>query len=379
MDDLNFFKGRRVFITGHTGFKGAWLTFWLLRRGALVTGFSLDVPTSPSLFESLGLATDIQHITGDIRDAQYLSNVLEGEQPEIVFHLAAQPLVRRSFQHPKETFDINVGGTVNLLEAVRRTESVRAVICATSDKCYDQHGWEWGHREIDPLGGTDPYSASKAAAELVAAAYRESFFVSPESVANGVGLATVRAGNVIGGGDWAPDRLVPDCIRALMAEEPILVRHPEAIRPWQHVLEPLAGYLLLACRLWDQPEKYSGPWNFGPRPDSAWTVVDLVHEIIRLWGHGAWQGAESRARLREAASLRLCSDKAMSLLPWCPQWNLLAALRGTIDWYRLFYWQGARVELRELCDRQIDQYEARRARFESFNKRIGRNEPAPIS
>jgi len=377
MDDLNFFKGRRVFITGHTGFKGAWLTFWLLRRGALVTGFSLDVPTSPSLFESLGLARDIQHITGDIRDAEYLSNVLEGEQPEIVFHLAAQPLVCRGFQYPKATFDINVGGTVNLLEVVRKTESVGVVICVTSDKCYERRGWEWGYREHDPLGGTDPYGASKAAAEIVAAAYQESFFSMGPGVRTG--LATVRAGNVIGGGDWAQDRLVPDCIRALMAGEPILVRHPEAIRPWQHVLEPLAGYLLLACRLWDQPERYSGPWNFGPKPDSAWSVADVVQEIIRLWGHGAWQGAESRATVREAASLRLCSDKAMSLLSWRPQWNLQAALRRTIDWYRLFYWQGARVELRALCDRQIDQYEARRARFESFSKRIGRNKPVSIS
>jgi CDP-glucose 4,6-dehydratase len=377
MDDLNFFTGRRVFITGHTGFKGTWLTLWLLRHGALITGFSLDVPTSPSLFDSLGLAADIQHVTGDIRDAEYLSNVLEGEQPEIVFHLAAQPLVRLGFQYPKETFDVNVGGTVNILEAVRKTESVRMVICVTSDKCYERQGWEWGYREHDPLGGTDPYGASKAAAEMVAAAYHESFFGMGLGVRTG--LATVRAGNVIGGGDWAQDRLVPDCIRALMAEEPILVRHPEAIRPWQHVLEPLAGYLLLACRLWDQPERYSGPWNFGPRPDSAWTVVDVVQEIIRLWGHGAWQGAGSQATLREAACLRLCSDKAMSLLPWRPQWNLQAALRRTIDWYRLFYWQGARVELRALCERQIDQYEARRARFESFSRRIGRNEPASIS
>jgi len=300
MDDMNFFKGRRVFITGHTGFKGSWLTLWLLRHGAFITGFSLDVPTSPSLFDSLGLAADIQHVTGDLRDADYLSSVLESDQPEIVFHMAAQPLVRRGFQRPKETFDVNIGGTVNLLEAVRRTESVRAVICVTSDKCYDRRGWEWGHREDDPLGGTDPYSASKAAAEMVAAAYRESFFSVGQASLSGVGqtllsgarqeclahprvgLATVRAGNVIGGGDWAQDRLIPDCIGALMAEQPILVRHPEAVRPWQHVLEPLAGYLLLARRLWDEPEKYSGPWNFGPRPDSAWPVADVVQEIIRL-------------------------------------------------------------------------------------------------
>jgi CDP-glucose 4,6-dehydratase len=372
MDELKFFNGRRVFITGHTGFKGSWLTLWLLRQGALVTGFSLDVPTSPSLFETLGLEADIKHLTGDVRDADYLTSALENEQPEIVFHLAAQPLVRRSFHHPKETFDINVGGTVNLLEAVRKSEDVRAVVCITSDKCYDPRGWQWGHREDDPLGGHDPYSASKAAAEMAVAAYRESFFSLTKAEAARVGLATVRAGNVIGGGDWAPDRLVPDCIRALMAEEPIVIRHPEAVRPWQHVLETLAGYLLLAKRLWNDPEKYSAAWNFGPTAESARPVAHLVQEIIRLWGRGQWKRAD-RAEFRETPCLRLCSDKAMSLLVWRPQWNLPAALKRTVEWYRAFYWHAAGSELGALCERQIDEYENR------WNGSVSSIRPSDIS
>ncbi len=362
MDDLNFFRGRRVFITGHTGFKGSWLTLWLLRHGALVSGFSLDVPTSPSLFETLGLAAEIQHFTGDLRDVEYLATVLESVQPEIVFHLAAQPLVRRAYQNPKETFDVNVGGTVNLLEAVRQIESVRAVISVTSDKCYEPRGWDWGYRENDPLGGGDPYSASKAAAEIVVAAYRESFFSVLDELTSGVGLATVRAGNVIGGGDWAEDRLVPDCIRALVADEPISLRHPEAIRPWQHVLEPLAGYLTLARRLWDEPQKFSGAWNFGPSPDSTRSVAELVQEITRLWGYGQWKRNDGNASThpRETHCLRLCSDKAMSLLSWRPQWSLPAALKQTVEWYRAFYWHRSGPKLRALCERQIRQYETAR-------------------
>jgi CDP-glucose 4,6-dehydratase len=360
MDDLNFFRGRRIFITGHTGFKGSWLTLWLLRHGAIISGFSLDVPSTPSLFESLGLAAEIQHFTGDMRDAEYLSRVLETEQPEIVFHLAAQALVRRGFQNPKQTFDVNVGGTVNLLEAIRHTECVRAVLCITSDKCYDSREWEWGLRENDPLGAGDPYGASKAAAELVAAAYRKSYFSPSDELASRIGLATARAGNVIGGGDWAEDRLVPDCIRALVADEPIVIRCPESIRPWQHVLEPLAGYLTLAKRLWDEPDTYSGPWNFGPPVDGARSVTEIVQEITRLWGYGQWKraGNNQSPGYRETDYLRLSSDKAMSLLSWRPQWTLSAALKRTVEWYRAFYWHGAGPELRDLCDRHIRQYES---------------------
>jgi CDP-glucose 4,6-dehydratase len=358
MDALAFFRGRRIFITGHTGFKGCWLALWLLRRGAIVSGYSLDVPTSPSLFETLKLKPEIQHFNGDIRNSDYLASVLKSQRPEVVFHLAAQALVRRGYQHPKETFDVNVGGTVNLLEAVRQTESVRVLICVTSDKCYDPRGREWGHREDDPLGGRDPYSASKAAAEMVASAYRDSFFLSVQGAPK-VGLATVRAGNVIGGGDWAEDRLVPDCIRALVAEEPIVVRHPESIRPWQHVLEPLAGYLTLAARLWDKPERYSGAWNFGPGPRSACSVARLVRLITHLWGRGTWKKADRRRTLepRETTCLRLNSDKAMSLLPWQPHWKIGAALRRTVEWYRAFYGNQSANELRGISERQIQDYE----------------------
>jgi CDP-glucose 4,6-dehydratase len=370
MDNRDFFQGRRVFITGHTGFKGSWLTLWLLQRGAIISGYSLGVPTSPSLFESLGLITETQHFSGDIRDADYLAKILRSEQPEIVFHLAAQPLVRRGYQRPKETFDVNVGGTINLLEAVRVTDSVRTVICATSDKCYDPQGWEWGHRENDALGGRDPYAASKAAAELVAAAYRDSFFLSDDENVPNVGLATVRAGNVIGGGDWAEDRLIPDCIRALVAEEPIVIRHPDAIRPWQHVLEPLAGYLNLAERLWYDPEKYSGPWNFGPAPQSACSVGQVVRLMARLWGRGQWKRADSKPQPQETHSLRLCSDKAMSLLSWYPQWKIHAALRRTIEWYQAFYGNQSPGELRALCERQICEYGARGDRLISGHKQL---------
>jgi CDP-glucose 4,6-dehydratase len=376
MDYLDFYQGRRVFVTGHTGFKGSWLTLWLREHGAIVSGFSVDLPTSPSLFEALGLAADVRHFTGDIRNAEYLGQVIDGEQPEIIFHLAAQPLVRRGHRFPKETFDVNVGGTVNLLEAARHANSLRSIICVTSDKCYDCQSGDWAFRESDPLGGTDPYSASKAAAEIAVAAYRESFFSRTSISGSGAGLASVRAGNVIGGGDWAEDRIVPDCIRALASDEPIPVRRPEAMRPWQHVLEPLAGYLTLAIRLAEEPEKYSGAWNFGPLADRGRTVAELVQEIVRLWTKGKAETDCGRARLpssrfgrslalpdpvsasaREAACLRLCSDKAMANLPWRPQWSFHHAVRRTVEWYLAFYREDGVQDLRVLCRRQIAQYQ----------------------
>jgi CDP-glucose 4,6-dehydratase len=370
MDDLSFYHGRRVFITGHTGFKGAWLTLWLRQRGALVSGFSLDVPTSPSLFEILGLAGEIRHHCGDVRDAEHLTDVIQQEQPEVIFHLAAQALVRRGYRFPKETFDTNVGGTVNLLEAARHANSVRSVICVTSDKCYHSPGWNWGFRESDPLGGADPYSASKAAAEMAIAAYRESFF-SPTSVSGrGIGLASVRAGNVLGGGDWAEDRIVPDCIRALASDEPIRLRRPEAIRPWQHVLEPLAGYLILAARLTQEPEQFGGGWNFGPAANQACTVAELVQELVQHWPNGksiALQVA-ALATPRETECLRLCSDKAIANLPWRPQGSFQDAVRQTMEWYRAFYRGESQQELRDICRRQIGQYEAQAYRW---------NDPAP--
>ena len=359
MDVLTFFHGRRVLVTGHTGFKGAWLTLWLLERGAEVIGYSADVPTTPSLFETLGLAADVRHHTGDVRDAEHLAKVVQHERPEVVFHLAAQPLVRRSQRRPKETFDVNVGGTVNLLEAIRTAPSVRVAVLVTSDKCYANRGWVWGYRENDPLGGADPYSASKACAELVAAAYRETFFPPDEAGEHGVGLATARAGNVIGGGDWAEDRLVPDCVRALAAGGPVAIRQPHAVRPWQHVLEPLAGYLALAARLSESPRDYAGAWNFGPPAEGCRPVAELVRAVVRAWGGGRWRAAaERRPTCPEAASLRLASDKALALLPWRPQWDFAAAVARTVAWYRACADGADAGRLRELCRRQISEYEA---------------------
>jgi CDP-glucose 4,6-dehydratase len=364
MDEFVWFHRRRVLITGHTGFKGSWLSLWLLSLGARVSGYSLNVPTAPSLVEALGLAEHLRHHSGDVRDAERLACVVRQERPEVIFHLAAQPLVRRSYAQPKETFDVNVGGTVNVLEAVRRAAGVRAVICVTTDKCYDNRGWAWGYRENDPLGGRDPYSASKAGAELAAAAYRESFFAAESGAAVGVGLATVRAGNVIGGGDWAAERIVPDCVRALADGEPVTVRNPRAVRPWQHVLEPLAAYLLLAARLGTGPGDYAGAWNFGPPTSSCRPVADVVREVIRFWGSGTWEAPDRQrwAGPHEADCLRLCSDKALTLLPWRPCWTFHTAVRRTVEWYRAYYQGGTAQELRDLCLRQIKQYRARRAR-----------------
>jgi CDP-glucose 4,6-dehydratase len=390
MDDLDFYQDRRVLITGHAGFKGSWLTMWLRKLGAIVSGFSLDVRSSPSLFETLGLVAEVRHFTGDVRDLSSVQRVIDEERPEVIFHLAAQPLVRRGYQRPKETFDVNVGGTVNLLEAARDTAGIQSIICVTSDKCYDHRGANGEFRETDRLGGSDPYSASKAAAEFAVAAYRESFFAPASLSGPAVGLASVRAGNVIGGGDWAEDRIVPDCIRALASDEPIPVRRPEAIRPWQHVLEPLAGYLILAARLAQEPRTYSGAWNFGPAPDRDYTVAELVEEIQRLWPKAERvAGAESseprpsvhHSSPQETACLRLCSDKAMANLPWRAQWKFHATVRRTVEWYLAFYRGAGRQELRELCRQQIGQYQAQRQHCDKSASHEGariRHESAPM-
>jgi CDP-glucose 4,6-dehydratase len=360
MDELRFFSGRRVLVTGHTGFKGAWLTLWLKDRGACVIGYALDVPTEPSLFELLGLVGGVEHHIGDVRDNDRLAWVVRRERPQVVFHLAAQPLVRRSFEQPRDTFETNVLGTVNLLEAVRQAGGPCTVVGATSDKCYENDGRNRKHREGDPLGGADPYSASKSCAELVLAAYRRSFFPPERVEDHGVALASVRAGNVIGGGDWAADRLVPDCIRALAQGQSILVRRPQAVRPWQHVLEALAGYLILAVRLARQPREYGGAWNFGPEAGSAWPVAEVVGEVIRLWGDGRWHAAPGRDdRALEVESLRLCSERARLHLPWRPQWDLAMALARTVAWYRAFHDGASGSRLRGLCLRQIRAYEHR--------------------
>jgi CDP-glucose 4,6-dehydratase len=330
MTDLSIYRGKRVLVTGDTGFKGSWLCLWLRELGAEVTGFALPPERSDDHFNLLGLDRMIRHVTGDIRDLPALFRVFQEARPEFVFHLAAQPIVRRSYDDPKLTFDTNVGGSVNVLEAVRSTPSVRSLLYVTSDKCYKNREWLWGYRENDELGGRDPYSASKAAAEIVFTSYSDSFF----SKRSGFGAASVRAGNVIGGGDWAADRIVPDCIKALKEDRPVVLRNPRAIRPWQHVLDPLSGYLQTAAALYADPAAYSGAWNFGPGDDSIWTVRQLAEKIVSCWGSGELRIAEAENAPHEATLLHLSCDKARQKLGWRPRWAVDRAVAETVRWYR---------------------------------------------
>ena len=324
----SWYRGKRVLVTGHTGFKGSWLTLWLLEMGAEVQGFSLEPPTEPSLFDDLDLASRMAHETGDVRDAEALIRCLQRFKPEVVFHLAAQPLVRLSYKEQSATFDTNVMGTVNLLEAARLTESVRQIVVVTSDKCYENREWVHGYREIDPMGGHDPYSASKGCAELVVSSWRNSFFREGQAR-----LASGRAGNVIGGGDWALDRLVPDCARAVSAGETIIIRSPLATRPWQHVLEPLSGYLWLACEMERDPVRFAEGWNFGPGDDDVLTVEEVVSRVIGSWGRGRYE-VHSDGGPHEARLLRLDIGKARTLLGWRPVYAAGTAIQKTVDWYR---------------------------------------------
>lgn len=330
--DRQFWKGKRVLVTGHTGFKGAWLALWLEKLGASVTGFSIGIPTEPSLFGALGQGGRVADLRGDIRDGEALCAALEASKPEIVFHLAAQSLVRLSYQDPLGTLSTNIMGTANVLEAVRRSSSVRAVISVTSDKCYDNREQHHAYREGDPLGGRDPYSCSKGCAELVTAAYRLSFFSADK-----VGIASVRAGNVIGGGDWSADRLVPDCMRAFAAGNEVIIRSPASVRPWQHVLEALRGYLLLGQRLWSEPARFSGPFNFGPSIEDSRPVSFVVEQLCRGWGAGASFRIERSEGLHEASLLQLDSSHAQSALGWRPLLALPEALAWTANWYKSFY------------------------------------------
>lgn len=328
--DLILLRGKRVFITGHTGFKGAWLSLWLHRLGAKVFGYSLAPAYSESIYEQTNLRSLIKDQLADICDYPTLLASLNAFEPEIVFHLAAQPIVRISYQNPKQTFDVNVGGTVNVLEAIRNSPSVRSVICVTSDKCYKNKEWVWGYRENDELGGRDPYSASKAASEMAFAAYANSFYSFPGSP----GVASVRAGNVIGGGDWAPNRIVPDCIRALRSFEPIVLRNPKATRPWQHVLEPLSGYIQLALALETDPQRFGGSWNFGPESEGVYDVYSLAKGIAAEWGHGEIQQELDPNAPHEAGLLHLSIDKARFELGWKPRWTFLDTITQTTQWYR---------------------------------------------
>lgn len=332
-----FWHSRKVFLTGHTGFKGSWLALWLLSMGADLCGYALDPPTDPSLYRLLDLDRQLKSIRADVRDLSALQSALGDFQPEVVLHLAAQPLVRLSYQNPVETYATNVLGTVHLLEAVRNTPSVRSVVVVTSDKCYENQEWHWPYREHEPMGGHDPYSSSKGCAELVTAAYRRSFFHSNGRAGHPVAVASARAGNVIGGGDWALDRLLPDIMRAWAANDPVIIRNPEAVRPWQHVLEPLAGYLTLAERLFNDGASFAEAWNFGPSDSDARPVRDLVSELSRLWGDGAaWQSVAPE-QIHEAHLLRLDSSKARAQLGWTPRWSLDRTLAETVAWYKTFY------------------------------------------
>lgn len=328
------YRGRRVLVTGHTGFKGSWLTRWLLDLGAEVTGVALAPDTSPSLFQLLKLHDHIQHHELDVRDAERLRLVVQEARPEIVFHLAAQALVRLSYQEPKATWDVNVGGTVNLLEALRQMGGVRACVVVTSDKCYENREQVWGYRECDPMGGHDPYSSSKGATELAVASWRRSFFKGPADTH----LATARAGNVIGGGDWSSDRIVVDLVRSIASGRPLVLRNPDATRPWQHVLEPLSGYLTLAEHLFrENGHELAGGWNFGPAEGNTVTVGTLARALVEAWGAGEIQVNQDPRQPHEAGLLKLDCSQARSQLGWQGVWNFEETVRQTVGWYHGFH------------------------------------------
>ena len=355
MINPDFWRGKRVFLTGHTGFKGSWLSLWLQKMGADVVGYALPAPTSPSLFEIAGVGGGMRSIIADIRDFPTLSATIAEYRPEIVFHMAAQSLVRLSYEQPVETYATNVMGTVHVLEAIRQAGCVRAIVSITSDKCYENREWVWGYREDDPMGGADPYSSSKGCAELVTAAYRASFFSSAGHVKHGVALASARAGNVIGGGDWARDRLIPDIMTAFLEQRPVLIRNPNAIRPWQHVLEPLRGYLMLAERLCNEGLAFAEGWNFGPNDEDAKPVEWIVTRLADIWGNGTTWSIDGSRHPYEASYLKLDISKARSKLDWRPRWPLESSLQYIVDWYLAFR-RGD--NMRELTLNQITEYEA---------------------
>jgi CDP-glucose 4,6-dehydratase len=327
------YSGKTVLVTGHTGFKGSWLILWLQLLGARVIGYALPPHTEPSLFQLSNAQEGITHIIGDTRDLSKVREVCQTYKPDFVFHLAAQSLVRYSYEHPVETYETNVMGTIHLFEAIRATPSVRVCVNVTSDKCYENREWEYSYRENDPMGGYDPYSSSKGCAELITAAYRRSFFNIGNSPP--VRLASVRAGNVIGGGDWARDRLIPDCVRSLAAKSPVIVRNPEAVRPWQYVLEPLSGYLWLGACLWNTPSTFEGSWNFGPHTAGNVSVRQIVNQVVAMWGEGEWKHVcqEQSQEPHEARTLTLDITKSSSVLGWEPITSVSQAMTETIGWY----------------------------------------------
>lgn len=352
---IQTYRNRKVFVTGHTGFKGSWLSLWLHSLGADVTGYGLEPPTNPSLFQVCRICELINSRTGDVRDLNSLQQALQDSSPEIVIHMAAQAIVRESYSNPVDTFSTNIMGTVNVLEAVRRVPGIKAVVIVTTDKCYENKEWVRGYREEDILGGFDPYSSSKACAELVSSAYRRSFFQDgPNSNPPAVRyIATVRAGNVLGGGDWGKDRLIPDCIRSLSAGERLIIRNPLAVRPWQHVLEPLGGYLLLASYLMKDGDSYSEAWNFGPDEESARPVKWILDHMANRVPGFAWE-LDGGSNPHETNYLKLDSAKARTRLGWRPRWHLEKALDKTIEWYTAWQRGG---NMREITFEQIKNYE----------------------
>lgn len=349
----DIYRGKRVLITGHTGFKGSWLSLLLNELGADVYGFALEPPTSPSLYKEAKIDELITSYIGDVRDLYYLTKVIQEVQPEIVFHMAAQPLVRQSYKIPVETYSTNVMGTVHLLEACRSTSSVKAIVNVTTDKCYENKEWHWGYRENEPMGGYDPYSNSKGCSELITSAYRNSFFNPSEYKNHGVAVATARAGNVIGGGDWAEDRLIPDFIRAISKGEKVRIRSPFAIRPWQHVLEPLSGYLRLAELLYTEGPKFAQAWNFGPYDHDAKNVEWITNTICEFWGDEASFEIDKKPQPHEANYLKLDCSKANAELNWSPKWDIQTTLKSIVDWNKAYL---NNEDIREVTKRQIHQY-----------------------
>lgn len=348
-----FWHGKKIFLTGHTGFKGSWLSLWLQQLGAKVTGYALQPPTNPSLFEVANVVQGMTSITGDIRDGAALAKAMREAEPDIVIHMAAQSLVRRSYADPVETYSTNVMGMVHLLEAVRQTQSVRVVVAVTSDKCYDNKEWLWGYRESEAMGGFDPYSNSKGCAELVTAAYRNSYFNPVKYGEHGVALASARAGNVIGGGDWAEDRLIPDILHAIGENRPVVIRNPHAIRPWQHVLEPLGGYLLLAQKLYTNGVEYAEGWNFGPDDEDAQPVQWIVEHLVQQWDDGASWRLDEGNHPHEAHYLKLDCSKARMRLDWRPHWRLEHTLEMIVSWQRAWL---SKQDMRAFTLKQIEQY-----------------------
>ena len=349
--DPHFWSGKKVFLTGHTGFKGSWITVWLSSMGAKVTGFSLAPNTNPNLFEEAGVAAlCVRSYIEDIRDLTSLQKAMIEAEPDVLIHMAAQPLVRHSYNNPVETYAINVMGTVHVLESARYIDSLRATVIVTTDKCYENKEWVWGYRENEPMGGYDPYSNSKGCAELVTAAYRQSYF-SSDSKRNSI--ASVRAGNVIGGGDWSEDRLIPDAIKAFQSEQVLKIRNPYATRPWQHVLEPLSGYLVLTQALYQKGYEFSSAWNFGPLDEGNRTVEEVVNLLISEWGNSASWEKESLGQRHEAGLLKLDCSKAHSLLGWYPRWSLEVAVQKIVEWQKDFQ---DKKNMQAVMLAQINQY-----------------------